>query len=276
MTEQRWRLSQAYRIPLEGVEKLDLRRYAGRMFLLGATHMGRIAYMSFEIFRGLGEWRIWLPRTWEQAYQVGVGSLFIVFLTAGFAGGVTSLQAGYQFTETIPVYFAAGVITQSLILELGPVLTGLILAGRVGARYAAELGTMRVTEQIDALESLGRSTVSHLIIPRVLAGTLMLPVLVIFADVVGVTSGWLAARHTLDITNYDFVYGARYFFRPYDLWYSMLKAVFFGVAVTLVPCYMGMNTGKGAEGVGKATTAAVVSSSVLILALDAILSQLLL
>ncbi len=88
MTEERWRLSQAYRIPLEGVEKLDLRRYAGRMFLLGATHVGRIAYMTFEIFRGLGEWRIWLPRTWEQAYQVGVGSLFIVFLTAGFAGGV--------------------------------------------------------------------------------------------------------------------------------------------------------------------------------------------
>ncbi len=98
----------------------------------------------------------------------------------------------------------------------------------------------------------------------------------IFADVVGILSGWVAARHALDISNYDFIYGARYFFRPYDLWYSLFKALFFGVAVTLVPCYMGFNTGKGAEGVGKATTAAVVSSSVLILAVDAILSELLL
>jgi phospholipid/cholesterol/gamma-HCH transport system permease protein len=276
MTEERWRLSQAYRIPLEGPEKLDLRRYAGRLFLLAATHMGRAAYLVIEIIRGIPEWRVWVPRTWEQMYQVGVGSLFIVLLTAGFAGGVTSLQAGYQFTGTIPVYFAAGVITQSLILELGPVLTALILAGRVGARYAAELGTMRVTEQIDALESLGRSSVSHLLIPRVLAGTLMVPVLVIFADAVGILSGWLAARHTLGITNYDFIYGARYFFRPYDLWYSLFKSLFFGVAVTLVPCYMGFNTGKGAEGVGKATTGAVVSASVLILFLDALLSELLL
>jgi phospholipid/cholesterol/gamma-HCH transport system permease protein len=276
MAEERWRLSQAYRIPLEGPEKLDLRRYAGRLFLLAATHVGRAAYLVFEIVRAIPEWRVWVPRTWEQAYQVGVGSLFIVLLTAGFAGGVTSLQAGYQFTGTIPVYFAAGVITQSLILELGPVLTALILAGRVGARYAAELGTMRVTEQIDALESLGRSSVSHLLIPRVLAGTLMLPVLVVFADAVGILSGWLAARHTLGITNYDFIYGARYFFRPYDLWYSLFKSLFFGVAVTLVPCYMGFNTGKGAEGVGKATTGAVVSASVLILFLDALLSELLL
>jgi phospholipid/cholesterol/gamma-HCH transport system permease protein len=276
MADDRWRLSTAYRIPIEGPAKLDVRRYAGRLFLLAATHMGRVSYLILEIFRAVPEWRIWLPRTWEQAYHVGVGSLFIVLLTAAFAGGVTSLQAGYQFTGTIPVYFAAGVITQSLILELGPVLTALILAGRVGARYAAELGTMRVTEQIDALESLGRSSVSHLIIPRVVAGTLMLPVLVVFADLIGILSGWGAARHTLDISNYDFIYGARYFFRPYDLWYSLFKAFFFGIAVTLVPCYMGFNTGKGAEGVGKATTAAVVSSSVMILALDAILSELLL
>ena len=98
MAEERWRLSQAYRIPLEGPEKLDLRRYAGRMFLLAATHLGRAAYLVFEIIRGIPEWRVWVPRTWEQAYQVGVGSLFIVLLTAAFAGGVTSLQAGYQFT----------------------------------------------------------------------------------------------------------------------------------------------------------------------------------
>jgi phospholipid/cholesterol/gamma-HCH transport system permease protein len=104
----------------------------------------------------------------------------------------------------------------------------------------------------------------------------MLPVLVLFADVTGIVSGWGAAQSTLNITNADFVYGARYFFRPFDLWYSMIKAVFFGLAVTVVPCYMGFNTQKGAEGVGRATTGAVVSASVLILALDAFLSQVLL
>jgi phospholipid/cholesterol/gamma-HCH transport system permease protein len=273
--QERWRLSRAYQIPIDS-PRFDLRRHLGRAVLRVATHVGRFSYLMGEIARGLPEWRIWLPRTVEQCVHVGVGSLFIVLLTAAFAGGVTSLQAGYQFTASVPVYFAAGVITQSLILELGPVLTALILAGRIGARFAAELGTMQVTEQIDALESLGRSPISHLVIPRVLAGTLMLPILVVYADVIGILSGWGAARHTLDITNYDFIYGARYFFKPFDLWYSMIKSVFFGLAVTIVPCYMGFSTQKGAEGVGRATTGAVVIASVLILALDALLSQVLL
>lgn len=270
-----WRLTHAFRSPIGG-SSLDIRRYAGRAALSASTHVGRLSLLIVEIFRGLGEYRIWFPRTIEQAMHVGAGSLFIVLLTAAFAGGVTSLQAGYQFTGSIPVYFAAGVIVESIILELGPVLTAMVLAGRIGARYAAELGTMRVTEQIDALESLGRSPISHLVIPRVLAGTMMLPVLVIFADLTGILSGWAAARSALDITNADFIYGARYFFRPYDLWYSMIKSVFFGLAVTVVPCYMGFSTQKGAEGVGRATTAEVVSSSVLILAIDAFLSQVLL
>jgi phospholipid/cholesterol/gamma-HCH transport system permease protein len=165
---------------------------------------------------------------------------------------------------------------QSIILELGPVLTALILAGRIGARYAAELGTMRVTEQIDALESLGRSSVSHLILPRVIAGTIMLPVLVVVANSVGVGAGWIAAKSALGISNADFIYGARYFFKPFDLWYSMIKSLAFGLAITIIPCYMGFSTKQGAEGVGRATTAAVVSSSVLILFLDVALAKLLL
>lgn len=275
MAEQPWRLSRAYSIPVEKAV-YDPRRQIGRMTLLAATHMGRFSNLVVEIVRGLPEWRIWFPRTIDQAAHVGVGSLFIVMLTAAFAGGVTALQAGYQFTGSIPVYFAAGVIVQSLILELGPVLTAMVLAGRIGARYAAELGTMRVTEQIDALESLGRSPISHLVIPRVVAGTLMLPILVLFADLTGIFFGWAAARQSLQITNADFVFGARYFFQPYDLWYSLIKALFFGLAVTVLPCYMGFSTQKGAEGVGRATTTAVVTASVLILALDAFLSQVLL
>ncbi|MFQ5705101.1 MAG: MlaE family ABC transporter permease [Gemmatimonadales bacterium] len=270
----RWRLTGSYAAVASRYP--DVRRWVGRASLRSVSHIGRISYLVWEIFVGMREWRIWLPRTFEQATHVGYGSLFIVFLTAGFAGGVTSLQAGYQFTASIPVYFAAGVITQSIILELGPVLTALILAGRIGARYAAELGTMRVTEQIDALESLGRSPVSHLIIPRVIAGTLMLPVLAVFAEAVGIGAGWIAAKSSLGISDADFIYGARYFFRPFDLWYSMIKSLAFGLAVTLIPCYMGFSTKQGAEGVGRSTTAAVVSASVLILFLDVALAKLLL
>ena len=270
-----WRLTGSYSVIEEG-PSLDVRRLIGRAALRATSHIGRIAYLLWETIRGLPEWRIWAPRAVEQAVHVGYGSLFIVLLTAGFAGGVTSLQAGYQFTGGIPVYFAAGVIVQSIVLELGPVLTALILAGRIGARYAAELGTMRVTEQIDALESLGRSSVSHLIIPRVVAGTLMVPVLVIFANAIGVAAGWLAAKSALGISNADFIYGARYFFKPFDLYYSMIKSLAFGLAITVVPCYMGFSTKQGAEGVGRSTTAAVVSASVLILFLDVALAKVLL
>ena len=256
---------------------VDPRILIGRATLHGLSHVGRFAYFFVGMLRTLGEWRIWVPRTFEQGRHIGYGSLFIVLLTAGFAGAVTALQAGYQFQSNLPVYIVGGLITQSIVLELGPVLTALLLAGRIGARYAAELGTMRVTEQIDALESLGRSPASHLILPRVIAATVMLPVLVIFANLIGVLAGFVfSAIGNLHITSADFVYGARYFFRPWDLWYSMIKSVFFGLAVSVVPCYVGFTTKQGAEGVGRATTAAVVSASVLILFLDALLAQILL
>src|SRR5712691_5792267 len=255
---------------------LDLRRLVGRWSLRAAGHAGRFTYLVLDMCRGLTEWRIYLPRAFRQAMTVGYGSLFIVLLVAGFTGAVTSLQAGYQFTGTVPLYVYGAVIAESIILELGPVLTGLILAGRIGARYAAELGTMRVTEQIDALESLGRSPVSHLIIPRVLAGMLVIPALVMFANVVGFAAGWIAAKSSIGITNADFIYGARYYFRPFDLWYSMIKAFFFAAAVTLIPCYIGYHTQQGAEGVGRSTTVAVVASSVTILFLDTLLAKVLL
>src|SRR5260221_9437025 len=178
---------------------LDLRRYVGRWSLRGASHAGRFFFMILDLVRGILEWRVWVPRTFELTLGVGYGSLFIVLLVAGFAGAVTSLQAGYQFTGQLPLYVAGGIISESMILELGPVLTALLLAGRIGARYAAELGSMRVTEQIDALESLGRNTVSFLIIPRVVAGTLMLPVLVVVSDIVGITAGYFASQSSLGI-----------------------------------------------------------------------------
>jgi len=255
---------------------LDLRRLVGRWSLRAADHTGRFTFLVLDMLRGVAEWRIYLPRTFEQAQQVGYGSLFIVLLVAGFAGAVTSLQTGYQFTGTLPLYYAGAVISESMILELGPVLTALILAGRIGARYAAELGSMRVTEQIDALESLGRSPITHLLMPRVFAGILVIPALTMFANATGIVVGFFTAKGSLGLTYADFEYGARYFFRPLDLWYSLVKSYCFAAAATVIPCYLGFNAQQGAEGVGRATTQAVVASSVTVLLLDTILTKLIL
>src|SRR6266850_8240939 len=256
---------------------LDLRRYVGRYALRTAGHAGRFAFLVRDLSIGLLEWRIWFPRTIDQSIAIGYGSLGIVLLVAAFAGAVTALQTGYQFTSSvIPLYYAGGVVTAGVVLELGPVLTGLILAGRIGARYAAELGTMRVTEQIDALESLGRSPASHLVIPRVLAGLIMIPALTVLANLSGVLSGWISVKAVLPVTDADFIYGAQYYWRPWDAYYSIIKAFFFAGSITIISCYMGFNTQQGAEGVGRSTTTAVVTSSVLILVLDTVLTRLLL
>ena len=222
---------------------LDLRRYVGRWSLHSASHAGRFFFLIHDLVRGVLEWRIWLPRTVEQTMAVGYGSLFIVLLVAGFAGAVTSLQTGYQFTGQLPLYVAGGVIVESMILELGPVLTGLILAGRIGARYAAEIA---------------------------------IPALVILANGFGIVVGYITAQSSLGLTYADFEFGARYFFKPLDLWYSLIKSFAFAGAVTVIPCYIGFNTQQGAEGVGRATTQAVVASSVTILLLDTILTKLIL
>lgn len=253
-----------------------LQHRTGRVVLDTLASVGRFAGLTGEIIRGSGEVRVWLPRTLAEAHNIGIGSLFIVLLISAFAGGVTALQAGYQFTGNIPIYVVGAIVTQSIVLELGPVLVGLILAGRIGARYAAELGTMRVTEQIDALESLGRSPASHLLLPRVLACILMIPVLVVFADVMALVAGWFISKQSLPITDQDFAYGARIFWQPFNAWYSLIKAACFAATIGLVSCYYGYNTQHGAAGVGRSTTGAVVSSSVLILLLDLVLAKLLL
>jgi phospholipid/cholesterol/gamma-HCH transport system permease protein len=248
----------------------------GRGSLTALAHLGRLGLMVLEMVRGLADWRIWIPRTIQEIATIGVGSLFIVVLISAFAGAVTAFQSGYQWQTSLPMYVLGTLIVSTIVLELGPVLIGLVLAGRIGARYAAELGTMRVTEQIDALESLGRSPSSHLIIPRVLAGLVVVPALTIIANVIAVLVGWWSVKQVLPITDADFVYGAQFYYRPFDGYYSVIKAFFFGGAITLISCYMGFNTQQGAEGVGRATTAAVVASSVVILVINAFLARVLL
>lgn len=206
----------------------------------------------------------------RQIYVMGVQSIPIVLVTAVLSGIVTSQQGGYQFTGSIPLYVLGSVVAASVILELGPVLTAIVLVGRVGARITAELGTMVVTEQIDALHSLGRNPVAILAAPRLVAGIIVVPVLVGIADAVGVLAGMVAADLTVGLGPEGFLYGARLFWHSWDLFYSFMKAVTFGFAIPLIAVHMGFRTGGGASGVGRQTTASVMFMTLTVLILDAL------
>jgi phospholipid/cholesterol/gamma-HCH transport system permease protein len=201
--------------------------------------------------------------------RLGVDSLPIAVFIAIFTGIVLALLASYIFTGAVPLYFVGALVGKTIMMELGPVLTGMALAGRVGASIAAELGTMRVTEQVDALETLGYEAPSYLVVPRVLAATLMFPVITAFAVAVGVTAGWITSINLLDLTTQEFVKGLQEFYRFKDLWFGLLKSSSFGAAVALMGCLMGLDARGGAEGVGAATTRAVVWGCQSILVLDA-------
>jgi phospholipid/cholesterol/gamma-HCH transport system permease protein len=182
---------------------------------------------------------------------------------------VLALQASYTFTGAVPLYFVGTLVGKTMMLELGPVICGLALAGRVGASMAAELGTMRVTEQVDALETLAYDPQSYLVLPRVIAGTVMFPMIIAFAMAIGIVTGWLTSLALLDLSTPDFMKGLKLFYRFKDVWFGLFKSATFGCTITGVGCIVGLATRGGAEGVGKSTTRAVVYSAVLILLLDA-------
>ena len=241
----------------------------GRPVVSGLAAFGRFSRFVAESGRALADLRTWPVLLVIQMRKLGVNSLPIALFLSAFTGIVLALQASYTFTGAIPLYFVGTLVGKTMILELGPVLTGLALSGRIGANIAAELGTMRVSEQIDALETMAYNPVSYLVVPRVLAGTLMLPVIVIFANVIGIFCGLITAMNMLDMSAQQFIRGLRLFYDPFDITYSVIKSLSFGFVITIVGCYQGFNTAGGAEGVGVATTRAVVIASVLILVLDA-------
>lgn len=230
---------------------------------------GNVGYFLADTVRAFRDVRTWVTLTFQQMRRLGVDSLPIALFIAAFTGITLALLASYVFTATVPAYLVGTLVGKTIMMELGPVLTGLALAGRVGANIAAELGTMKVTEQVDALETLAYNPYAYLVIPRVLAGILMFPVVVAFAMAMGVFTGWLAATLLLPISNAQFVHGLRVFFLPFDVQYGLIKAASFGFVITLLGCYLGMSTRGGAEGVGNATTRTVVYSAEMILVLDA-------
>jgi phospholipid/cholesterol/gamma-HCH transport system permease protein len=209
----------------------------------------------------------------QQMAHIGVGSMPLTVIVALFTGAVAAVQASYQFRDYVPMIYLGTVIGKSVVIELGPVLTALVVGGRVGASIAAELGTMRVTEQVDAMETMGISPVRFLVVPRFLAAVLMLPALTVFADVVAILGGYLVATLTLDVSSHTFVSGLRLYFKTQDVLSGLIKAFAFGGIIATMGCYYGLRSEGGAEGVGLATTRAVVASCLLILIVDYLLAS---
>jgi phospholipid/cholesterol/gamma-HCH transport system permease protein len=207
--------------------------------------------------------------------EVGVRSIPVVLITAVSTGMVLALQSHTGFKRFNAESLVGTVVALSMTRELGPVLTALIVAGRAGAAMAAELGTMRVTEQIDALSTMAANPIKYLVVPRLLAGMLMLPILTIFSDAVGIAGGYFVAVQVLNVNPVIYLRRTTDFLEYDDIYGGLLKAFVFGMIIATVSCYKGFNTQGGAEGVGKATTGAVVLSSMLILISDYFLTAML-
>jgi phospholipid/cholesterol/gamma-HCH transport system permease protein len=245
----------------------------GRVFLSFLASAGRLA-----IFAGVSVSHIFRPPFYprlllRQIIEIGYYSLPVIGLTAVFTGMVLALQSYTGFARFNAEGAVATVVVLSITRELAPVLTGLMVAGRIGAAMAAEIGTMRVTEQIDALSTLATNPYKYLIAPRLLAGLIMLPCCVLVADIIGVYGGYLVAVHKLDFNPAVYLKNSWQFLELIDVISGLVKACVFGFLIALMGCYHGFYSNGGAQGVGSATTNAVVSASILILGCNYLITE---
>lgn len=210
----------------------------------------------------------------EQLDLIGIGSLTVVLLTGFFTGAVLALQSGVTLDQFGARPFVGRLVSASMIKELGPVLTGLMLAGRIGSGIAAELGSMVVTDQINALRALGTDPVRKLVIPRVLAGVFMTPVLTVIADTVGVLGGWLVAVYQLRVASSLYWTSITEALYLQDAWMGIVKPFILGYVIVTIGCYVGLRTSGGTQGVGRSTTNAVVAASVAVIAVDFFVTRL--
>jgi len=245
----------------------------GRVFLAFLSAIGRLSLFTYNgvacAFRGPHYTRQIL----RMMLEIGYYSLPVVGLTAIFTGGVLALQSYSGFSRVGAESSIPLVVVLSITRELGPVLAGLMVAGRIGAAFAAEIGTMRVTEQIDALTTLSTNPYKYLIFPRLIAGALMLPCLVFVADIIGVFGGYLVSTAKLGFAPGPYIDNTWNFLETFDVVSGLIKASAFGFIIALMGCYHGYHSKGGAQGVGAATTNAVVSASILILLTNYILTE---
>ncbi|MBN2097153.1 MAG: ABC transporter permease [Candidatus Omnitrophica bacterium] len=240
----------------------------GKRFLDFIYYVGGIGLLGIRTVFWLFVPPLKRQQVFSQMTKIGLNSLFIVFLCSLFTGIVLVFQSAYQLQKLGAERFVAHLVALSMCRELGPVFTALVLAGRAGASISAELGTMRVTEQIDALETMATNPIKYLVVPRFLALVVMLPLLTIYANFIGIFGGYIVAIRKLGLTSTIYINSTFEALALKDIFSGLFKSLVFGVIICCVSCYQGLNAEGGAEGVGKATTLAVVISFILIIAAD--------
>jgi len=244
----------------------------GRKCVFFMRYIGSIIFLFVETIFFMFTPPLKIGRVFEQMYKVGVQSLPIVFLTSLFTGMVLGLQSAYQMQKVSAEMYIGSLVSLSMTRELGPVLTALVVAGRVGASITAEIGTMKVTEQLDALQTLATNPTKYLVVPRFIALVIMLPLLTLYSDIVGIVGGYLIATAKLHISHALYMKATWDPLKFKDVFTGLLKATIFGAIVCIVACYEGSRAEGGAEGVGKATTLSVVTSFILIVSADCLLT----
>ncbi|MFN2269059.1 MAG: MlaE family ABC transporter permease [Desulfonatronovibrio sp.] len=249
-------------------------KYIGTITISMLREMGQMMMLFLEALSWLFRPPFRVRLFFKQMEFIGVNSLFVVMLTSLFTGMVLALQTYYAFKMFSAETLVGATVALSMTRELGPVITGLMVTGRAGSAICAEIGTMRVTEQVDALTVMAIDPVQYLVLPRVLAGLIVMPLLTIVSDVMGILGGYIVGVKVLGIHGGLFMNKIYEFVELGDVYNGLIKASVFGVILTLVGCYKGFYTGGGAEGVGRSTTQAVVMASVLILVSDYILTAL--
>jgi phospholipid/cholesterol/gamma-HCH transport system permease protein len=240
----------------------------GRVVLGNVEEMGRIILLFLAVLAWMFRPPLKLRNIFRQMEFVGVKSIFVVVLTGTFTGMVMALQGYHGFRMFSAESLVGGTVALGMTRELGPVLTSLMVTARAGSAMAAELGTMRVTEQIDALAVMAANPTKHLIVPRVIAGVLMVPLLTVVSDFVGIVGGYFVGVHILNINSGVFMKNIIRIVELNDIYSGLIKAACFGLILSVIGCYKGFNTSGGAEGVGRATTEAVVLASITILVSD--------
>jgi len=237
--------------------------------------LGRLSLMLGRALLALKHFFTSIHLIVTQMYSIGVKSVWLIAITSVFTGGVSAWQAAYQFKNYVPIRYLGGAVGKAVLIELAPVLTALVIAGRVGAGIAAELGSMKVTEQIDAMESMAVDPIRYLVMPRFVAGIVMLPIITALADFIAIFGALIVAISLVGVEAETFMNGFKQFFKLSDLFSGLLKAAAFGGVISIMGCYHGFSATGGAQGVGAATTRAVVSAAVLILIADYVMATLL-
>jgi phospholipid/cholesterol/gamma-HCH transport system permease protein len=240
-------------------------------------HIGRYFMLLFRVFSKPEKFSMYFRQIVFEINSLGIGSLGLISIISVFMGGVITIQSAYNFTSPLIPLYAVGLGTrESIVLEFSPTIVSLILAGKVGSNIASEIGTMRISEQIDALEIMGINSAGYLILPKIAAAMFINPFLIVISMFLGLLGGYVMGVATGACTSYEYIFGIQSFFIPFNIYYSLTKTIVFAFIITSVSAYHGYYTSGGALEVGKASTKSVVYNSILILIANLVITQIML